>query len=70
MPGTGEWRGSGRPPTGLDESAIEALRSATDPGVVEPSDDDLRAQLTAEREASHAHLRRIVDGYWERRLAA
>ena len=51
---------------GLDEGTIEALRSGTDPSVVEPSADDLRAQLAAEREASHAHLRRIVDDYWER----
>lgn len=51
---------------GLDDAAIEALRSGSDPGAVEPSDDDLRAQLIMEREASHAHLRRIVDDYWER----
>ena len=33
--------------------------------MVGPSDDDLRAQLTAERQASQVHMRRIVDDYWE-----
>jgi hypothetical protein len=51
---------------GLAEAAIDALRSGGDPGVVEPSDDDLRVQLLEERNASHAHLRQIVDDYWER----
>jgi hypothetical protein len=51
--------------SGLDEEAIEALRSGGELGVIEPSDDELRAQLIEEREVSHAHLRRIVDDYWE-----
>ena len=51
---------------GLDEVVIAALRSGTDPGLVEPTGDDLRVQLRAEREASHAHLRQILDDYWER----
>jgi len=51
--------------TGLDDAAIEALRSGEELAVVEPSDDDLWAQLTEERQVSHSHLRRIVDEYWE-----
>lgn len=50
---------------GLDEAAIEALRSGGDPDVAEPGDDDLQTQLVEERLASHAHLCRIVDDYWE-----
>ena len=50
---------------GLDEAVVEALRSGADVAVVEPGDDELRAQLPEEREVSHAHLRRIVDDYWE-----
>jgi len=50
---------------GLDEAVIEALRSGVGVEVGEPSDDDLRAQLIEERQLAHAHLRRIVDEYWE-----
>ena len=52
--------------SGVSEAAIEALLSGADPGVEEPSDEELRAQLLVEREVSHACLRRIVDNYWER----
>lgn len=51
--------------TGLDDAAIEALSSGGKPAVVEPRDDDLRAQLAEERKVSHEHLRQIVDDYWE-----
>jgi hypothetical protein len=51
--------------TGLDEAAIESLRSGRELGAIEPSADELRAQLLEEREVSHGHLRRIVDEYWE-----
>lgn len=55
------WTASG----GFDEATIDGLRSGRDIDVVEPSDEDLRSQLTDEHQVSHAHLRHIVDGYWE-----
>lgn len=50
---------------GLDEAVIEALRSGVNVDAIEPSDDDLRAQLIEERQLAHTHLRRIVGEYWE-----
>jgi len=58
---TSIWTATG----GLDEPTIERLRSGRDLDIVEPDNDDLRSQLTHERHISHAHLRTIVDGYWE-----
>jgi len=50
---------------GLDEAALEALRSCEGLDVIEPTDDELRTQLVDERAVSHAHLHRIVDDYEE-----
>lgn len=50
---------------GLDEETIAALRAGADPAIVEPTDDQLREQLASELEVSKAHLRHIVDNYWE-----
>ena len=51
--------------TGLDDDMIESLRSGRRPSIVEPSRDHLREQLIEERAASRAHLRQMVDDYWE-----
>ncbi len=50
---------------GPDEDAIEALGSGRPPPMVEPSEGEVRAQLREERQAAQAHLRRVVDDYWE-----
>lgn len=54
--------------SGLDESAIEALRSRRLDrlAVVEPSDAELTKQLRAEVAVSREHLRSVLDGYWDR----
>ena len=51
--------------TGLDDDTIESLRSGRRPSIVEPSEHELREQLVEESAASRAHLRQIVDDYWE-----
>lgn len=48
---------------GLDTTTIDALRTGAAPPVVEPTDDELRDQLTEERTLSRAHLREIVERY-------
>lgn len=50
---------------GLDEAAIDALRSASNEEAIEAGDDDLRTQLTQERAAARSHLQQIVNVYWE-----
>ena len=54
--------------SGLDSSAIEALRSRRLErlAVVEPSDDELTTQLRAELAVSREHLRSVLGGYWDR----
>lgn len=54
--------------SGLDSSAIEALRSRRFErlAIVEPSDAELTAQLRAELAVSRQHLRSVLDGYWDR----
>jgi hypothetical protein len=53
---------------GLDIAALEALGNG-DAEVLrlpEPGDAAMREQMAAELAASHAHLRRVADRYWER----
>lgn len=54
--------------SGLDSSAIEALRSRRLDrlAVVEPSDEELATQLRAELAVSREHLRSVLEGYWDR----
>jgi hypothetical protein len=52
---------------GTDSPAIEALRSRRfgDLPIVEPSDDEITAQMREELAESRRHLRGVLDGYWE-----
>lgn len=52
---------------GLDTSAIEALRSRSLDRltIVEPSDDEMTAQLRVELAVSREHLRSLLEHYWE-----
>jgi hypothetical protein len=50
---------------GVDQAVIEALRSGDQVKVVEPSRDELDAQLRLELTVSRAHLRSILDSYWD-----
>lgn len=52
---------------GTDNATIDALRSRRfdDLAIVEPTDDQLRAQMPDELDRSRRHLRTIVDNYWE-----
>ncbi|MEB3981507.1 hypothetical protein OQ968_09550 [Mycobacterium sp. 663a-19] len=54
--------------SGVDEPAIEALRSRRleHLTVVEPSDDELTTQLHKEFAVSREHLRSVLEGYWDR----
>ncbi len=52
-------------PDGVDETAIEGLRSGAGATVEAPADDQVREQLLEERPLAFEHLRRIVDGYWD-----
>jgi len=54
--------------SGLDSSAIEALRSRRLDrlAIVEPSDDELAIQLRTELVASREHLRSMLEVYWDR----
>lgn len=54
--------------SGLDSSAIEALRSRRleHLTIVEPSDDELTTQLRAELAVSRKHLGSVLEGYWDR----
>ncbi|OBA77199.1 hypothetical protein A5641_18305 [Mycobacterium sp. 1554424.7] len=54
--------------SGLDSSAIDALRSRRFEGlaIAEPSDDELTTQLRAELAVSREHLRSVLEGYWDR----
>lgn len=52
---------------GCDDDVIEALGSRRLDGlaVVEPSPQELRAQLSEELAVSHQHLRGMLDRYWD-----
>ena len=50
---------------GLDDDVIDALRAARPPTVVEPEPDELRDQLGVELATAKAHLRAILDRYWD-----
>lgn len=52
---------------GIDGAVVEALRSARfdDLAVIEPTDQELTAQMPDELERSRRHLRAIVDNYWD-----
>ncbi len=53
---------------GLDSAVIDSLQAGQpkDVDVIAPSDDELAAQLRHELVRSRAHLRSVVDGYWDR----
>lgn len=53
--------------SGLDSAAIEALRSRRldHLAIIEPSDDQLAAQLRAELAVSREHLRSVLESYWD-----
>jgi hypothetical protein len=52
---------------GTDQAVIDALRDRRfdDLAIVEPTDEELTAQMPDELERSRRHLRSIVDGYWD-----
>jgi hypothetical protein len=50
---------------GLDEAVLEALRAGQAVNVVEPSREQLGAQLGLELTVSKGHLRSILDRYWD-----
>lgn len=50
---------------GLDADVIDALRTSRPPTVVEPVRDELREQLVVEHSVAKAHLRSILDHYWD-----
>ena len=50
---------------GLDQDAIEALRTGRTPEVIEPGRDDLIGQLGVELGVAKTHLRSILHDYWD-----
>lgn len=50
---------------GLDDDVIDALRTGCSPTVVEPEQAELRDQLGVEHAVAKAHLRTILDRYWD-----
>lgn len=54
--------------SGLDALTIEALQSRRLERlvIIEPSDDELAAQLRAELTVSREHLRSVLEDYWDR----
>ena len=50
---------------GVDVGVIDALRTGRPPTVVEPEQGELRDQLGVEHAAAKAHLRAILDRYWD-----
>jgi hypothetical protein len=50
---------------GLDEAVLEAVRSGQPVKVVEPTRQELVAQLGLELTVSSSHLRSILDSYWD-----
>lgn len=50
---------------GTDEAVLDPLRTGNRPEVSEPSDEEFGEQLAVELVASRAHLRQILDDYWE-----
>ena len=52
---------------GTDHTVIDALRERRfdDLTIVEPTDEELIAELPDELERSRRHLRTILDGYWD-----
>jgi hypothetical protein len=50
---------------GLDDGVIDALRSGCPSTVVEPEPGELRDQLGVEHAVAKAHLRTILDHYWD-----
>lgn len=51
--------------SGLDDEVIDALRTQRPLTVVEPARDELLAQLGIELVVAKAHLRSILDHYWD-----
>jgi hypothetical protein len=51
--------------SGVDEGVLEAVRSGEPTNVVEPSREELLAQLASELPVSSAHLRSVLDNYWD-----
>lgn len=50
---------------GLDETVVDALHSGIPVNVVEPSRQELVAQLGVELYVSSSHLRSVLDTYWD-----
>jgi hypothetical protein len=52
---------------GTDHAVIDALRDCRfdDLAIVEPTDEEVMAQMPGELERSRRHLRSILDGYWD-----
>jgi hypothetical protein len=50
---------------GLDDGVIDPLRTGCPPTVVEPEPGELRDQLGVEHAVARAHLRAILDCYWD-----
>ena len=50
---------------GLDQNAIETLRTGRTPEVIEPDRDELIGQLGVELGVAKTHLRSILDDYWD-----
>lgn len=52
---------------GVDVAVVDALRDSRfdDLTMVEPTEEDLTAEMPDELERSHRHLRTILDGYWD-----
>lgn len=51
--------------SGLDDEAIDALNTGRPTAVVEPDRDELLDQLDVELPVAKAHLRSILDRYWD-----
>ena len=51
--------------SGLDDEVIDALRTQRPPMVVEPERAELLDQLGIELAVAKAHLRSILDHYWD-----
>jgi hypothetical protein len=51
---------------GLESGLIDQLRSGVAADLIEPGQDELIEQIGVELEVSKAHLRSILDQYWDR----
>ncbi len=51
---------------GLESGLIDELRSAATADLIEPDHDELIEQISVELDVSKAHLRWVLDQYWDR----